>query len=364
MARIARGLIVNSDAMEMGRGVRMQIRRGLIVVAALVGAVAAATGASASTTSQQKVTSVIIATPAKSSDYGWNQRGIQGASAAAKGAGASFSEVTNLGYDNTENVLRQLSNKKPGLLIAHASGWDPIAARLAQQTGIPTITYDNPKLLVKGKVGVITTSSQQGGYLAGILAAKQTKSGTVGVVISAADPNWYKMAGGFAAGVRSISPTDKIVFATVGPASYDDAAAGKRVATSVIAAGADVIFGMGDGASLGYVQAIETAKKKVWYIGDIGNIAPIDKKGIQLSSVLWSFAGAYKQAISDINAGKFGTSAYDLTLKNGGIALLKTKYIPASTWSLIAKAQSGILSGSVKVPLTETKGAVDKLVKS
>src|SRR6476660_2394843 len=100
MARIARGLIVNSDAMEMGRGVRMQIRRGLIVVAALVGAVAAATGASASTTSQQKVTSVIIATPAKSSDYGWNQRGIQGASAAAKGAGASFSEVTNLGYDN------------------------------------------------------------------------------------------------------------------------------------------------------------------------------------------------------------------------------------------------------------------------
>ena len=76
-------------------------------------------------------------------------------------------KVTNLGYDNTENVLRQLSNKKPGLLIAHASGWDPIAARLAQQTGIPTITYDNPKLLVKGKVGVITTSSQQGGYLAG-----------------------------------------------------------------------------------------------------------------------------------------------------------------------------------------------------
>ena len=331
----------------------MQIRRGLIVVAALVGAFAAATGASASTTSQQKVTSVMIATPAKSSDYGWNQRGIQGASAAAKCAGASFSEVTNLGYDNTENVLRQLSNKKPGLLIAHASGWDPIAARLAQQTGIPTITYDNPKLLVKGKVGVITTSSQQGGYLAGILAAKQTKSGTVGVVISAADPNWYKMAGGFAAGVRSISPTDKIVFATVGPASYDDAAAGKRVATSVIAAGADVIFGMGDGASLGYVQAIETAKKKVWYIGDIGNIAPIDKKGIQLSSVLWSFAGAYKQAISDINAGKFGTSAYDLTLKNGGIALLKTKYIPASTWSLDRE-------GAVGHPLGIGQGPADR----
>ncbi len=159
-------------------------------------------------------------------------------------------------------MLRQLASKKPGLLIAHASGYDPIATRIAQQYNIPTITYDQPKNLIKGKVSSITTSSQQGGYLAGILAAKTTKTGTVGIVISASDTNWYEMSGGFAAGVRSISKTIKIVFATIGPAAYDDAAGGKRVATSVIAAGADVIFGMGDGASLGYIQAIETAKAK------------------------------------------------------------------------------------------------------
>ena len=188
---------------------------------------------------------------------------------------------------------------------------------------------------------MITTSAQQGGYLAGILAAKSTKTGTVGIVISASDTNWYEMSGGFAAGVRSVSKTVKIVFATIGPAAYDDAAGGKRVATSVIAAGADVIFGMGDGASLGYIQAVETAKKKTWYIGDIGNIAPIDKKKIQLSSVLWNFTGAYKQAINDINGGTFGMKAYDLTLKNGGISLLKTPYAPASTWALDRQGAEG-----------------------
>ena len=57
--------------------------------------------------------------------------------------------------------------------------------------------------------------------------------------------------------------------------------------------------------------------------------------------MLWNFTGAYKQAIADINAGTFGTHGYDLDLKNGGISLLKTKYIPASTWALIAKAQQG-----------------------
>ena len=277
--------------------------------------------------------------------------------------GASVTAVTNVGYDNTETVLRQLASKKPGLLIAHASGYDPIAVRVAQQTGVPTITYDSAKNLVKGKVGVITTSAQQGGYLAGILAAKTTKTGTVGVVISASDTNWYEMSGGFAAGVHSVSAKTKIVFATIGPAAYDDAAGGKRVATSVIAAGADVVFGMGDGASLGYIQAIETAKKKTWYIGDIGNIAPIDKKKIQLSSVLWNFAPAYQSAISQINGGTFGTKAYDLTLKNGGISLLKTPYIPASTWSAIMTAQKGIIAGTIKVPATTTKGAVDTIVK-
>jgi basic membrane protein A len=342
----------------------MKVRRGLVVVAALVGAVVAATGANADTTSHTKVTTVAIATPAKASDYGWNAQGVAGAAAAAKSVGAKLTQVTNVGYDNTESVLRQLAGKKPGLLISHASGYDTIAVRIAQQTGVPTITYDSTKNLVKGKVGVITTSAQEGGYLAGILAAKQTKSGTVGVVISASDTNWYEMSGGFAAGVRSVSKSVKIVFATIGPAAYDDAAGGKRVATSVIDAGADVVFGMGDGASLGYIQAIETAKKKTWYIGDIGNIAPIDKKKIQLSSVLWNFTGAYKQAISEINGGTFGTKAYNLDLKNGGISLLKTSYIPAATWALVAKAQTGIVAGTVKVPLTTTKGAVDKLVKS
>jgi basic membrane protein A len=363
MARFAGGLFVHSYSRREGRGVRMQKRRGLVVVAALVGAFVAATGANADTARHQKVTSVAIATPAKTSDYGWNAQGVAGAAAAAKSVGAKLTQVTNVGYDNTESVLRQLAGKKPGLLISHASGYDTIAVRIAQQTGVPTITYDATKNLVKDKVGVITTSANQGGYLAGILAAKSTKSGTVGIVISASDTNWYLMSGGFAAGVRSVSKSVKIIFATIGPAAYDDAAGGKRVATSVINQGADVIFGMGDGASLGYIQAVETAKNKTWYIGDIGNIAPIDKKKIQLSSVLWNFTGAYKQAIKDIDGGTFGVKAYDLDLKNGGISLLKTSYATASTWALVAKAQKGIIAGTVKVPTTTTKGAVDKLVK-
>jgi basic membrane protein A and related proteins len=133
----------------------------------------------------------------------------------------------------------------------------------------------------------------------------------------------------------------------------------------MIADGADVIFAMGDGASFGYLQAIETANPghKVWFIGDIGDMTPIDKKGVLLSSVLWDFTNAYKTFIKEIDNGTFGQQGYDLTLANGGVSLLKTKYISASVWSQIQAAQQKVISGQIKVPnyskISQVKAALN-----
>jgi basic membrane protein A and related proteins len=336
-------------------------RLALVAAVVLVGA-SAAYGASAA--SKGKVTKVGFASPAKASDYGWNAQGYRGAKAAAAASGASLDAITNIGYDKTDAVLRQLIQQGANFIVAHASGYDTIAARLAQQQNVPMITYDVPSNLHKGTVSYITTSSQEGSYLAGILAAKQTKTQKVGIVISAADDNWYKMSGGFAQGFRSVNKKAKIYFATVSPTGYDDAAGGKRVAKSVIAQGADVLFTMGDNASFGYLQAIESAKvgHKVWMIGDIGNMNPIDKHHVFLSSVLWNFTGVFKQAISDVNKGTYGTHGYNLSLKNGGISLLKTKFIPKKAWAAVTAAKQKILSGKIKVKVTHNATQVRKLI--
>ena len=343
----------------------MRRTRARILIAAAILALTAGGAAYAGTTLQAgKVKVVAIATPAQTNDYGWNSQGVSNAKAASAAFGAKLTSVTNIGYDKTDVVLRQLAKSGANFIIAHASGYDTVAARIAQQYKVPIMTYDIPTMLTKGYVSNITTQSQESSYLAGILAARTTKTHKVGIVISASDPNWYKMSGGYAAGVRSVSKNTKIVFATIGPASYDDAAGGKRAANSVIAQGADVILTMGDGATFGYLQAIETAKvgHKVWMIGDIGDLTPIDKNHVFLSSVLWTFTNAYKAAIADINKGTYGTHGYQLTLKNGGVSLLRTKYIPTSVWKEIGKAKLGIISGKIKVPNVTTKAAVLKLI--
>ena len=250
-------------------------------------------------------------------------------------------------------MLRQLIQQGANFIVAHASGYDTIAARLSQQYKVPMITYDVPTNLKKGTLSYITTSSQQAAYLAGVLAAKTTKTHKIGIVISAADDNWYKMSGGFAKGFRSVDKTSKIFFATVSPTGYDDAAGGKRVADSVIAQGADVLFTMGDNASFGYLQAVESAKvgHKVWMIGDIGNMAPIDRNHVFLSSVLWNFTSTFRKAIQDVNNGSYGTHGYNLDLKNGGVSLLRTKYIPKAAWAAVTAAKKQILAGKIKIPV-------------
>lgn len=341
---------------------KRKLRRvGLLALAALLGLVVAGCGSSkgggggeskGGQAASGKVSTIAIATPAKTNDYGWNEQGYTAAKEAASKVGAKVELTENIGYEGTESVLRQLAQKKPSLLIAHASGFDTAAERVSQQYSVPTVTYDIASMKRPGTLSNITTASQEGAYLAGILAARMTKTKHIGVIISASDTNWFEMAGGYAAGAHSVEPKLEISFAQIGPEAYDDAAGGKRVAQSMIATGADVIFGMGDDASFGYLQGIETAKAahKVWYIGDIGDMTPIDKKGVLLSSVLWNFTGAYETFIKEIEEGAFGKEGYVLTLENGGISLLKTPHIPASVWSEIEEAKKKIIAGEIKVP--------------
>jgi basic membrane protein A and related proteins len=319
-----------------------------------------------STPTAAAVGKIGIAAPEKANDYGWNQQGVESAQRAATTAGAEIEVADGIGYDNVEPVLRRLAQSGSKLIIAQASGYNTIAPKVATQFKVPTVVYDAPTARVDGVVADVETSSQQGAYLAGILAAKTTKTGTLGIVISAADTNWFKQAGGFVAGARSVNPDVKFHLAQIGQAAYGDSAGGKRVTAQVIAAGADVVFGMGDGSSFGMLQAVETAKppagaSKVFFIDVIGDKTKVDKKGVLLSSVLWDFTDIFNKAIADVGAGTFGAANYDLTVANG-ISLLKTDKAPAEVWTEIDTAQQGIADGSIDVPLTPTRAALDKLI--
>lgn len=310
-----------------------------------------------------KIGRFAIVTPEKGSDYGWNQRAVEAANQVARKTGSEVEVADNSGYEDVAPILRELATGDAGFVIAQASGYNTAAPDVAQQTSVPHLIWDNPEAAEPGLVANAEALGQGGGYLAGVLAASVTKSGTLGIVISADDTNWNRMAGGFVVGARSVKPDARIKLAQIGQAGYADAAGGKRVAATLIADGADVIFGMGDGSSFGMIKAVEAADG-VQFIDVIGDKRKIDNKGVLLSSVLWSFDGLFERAMKDIAAGTFGERDYALDLKNGGISLLKTDRIEPAVWQKVESTKRQIVAGEVKVPETEKKSQVEDLIRS
>ncbi|MGK0716148.1 putative B6 ABC transporter substrate-binding protein [Leucobacter sp. W1153] len=317
-----------------------------------------------STSAGTKVNQFAIVTPEKESDYGWNQQGIWAAQAAADELGITLDDNSNVGYDNTETVLTQVAEAGNDLIIAHASGFNAAGHRVGLQTGVPTLVVDFDKN-EPGKVATVITQGQEGAYLAGVAAAQSTETNTVGIVASAEDLNWFLMAGGFAQGVYSVDPTINVVIAYVGPAAYGDSAGGRAVTSQVIAAGADVIFGMGDGATIGYLQAIETAGTPypIRYIATIGDVTEIvEDPDMVLTSVIWNFTDAYVAAIQDVEAGTFGTRTYELTVANGGLSLQDSPALTGEVADAVDAATAGIIDGSVQVTRATDLAAVQAII--
>ncbi len=348
------------------------VMSALVVAALIMGGCGG--GDTTSTSSNQgsgpapSVTKVGIVTPEEASDYGWNQEGVESARDLAAEIGAQIEVADGAGYEDVGPVLRELVDGGADFLIAHAGGYATQAIQVAEERSVPVVVIGAfEEGLVPDLSQDVETHAEGGAYLAGYLAATMSKTGTLGIVMSADDENWVKMAGGFVAGARHALPSAKILMAQIGQAGYADAAGGKRVTESVIAGGADIVFGMGDGSSFGMLQAVETASPpagadKVWFIDVIGDKTSIDDKGVILTSVWWDYLPVFMQAYDALAAGTFGDEVLYLSVANDSIKLLKTPAIPDDVWSEVEKIKGDIASGAVKVPETNDKAAVEALI--
>ena len=310
---------------------------------------------------------IAVLVPEQGTDYGWNQQGVDAARAVAEKHGLEFMPAEGLGYGDVRPTLRELAEDGAGLMIAHASGYNTAAPEIAKETGVPVAIVDTPEGLVPGLIADYTLSGHDGAYLAGVLAAKMTRTGSVGIVVSGEPPSWNSQSAGFAQGVKAGNSGVKIIYAVIGPAAYGDAAGGRRVTGSVISAGADVIFGQGNGSSFGMIQAVETTKAtdggKVWFIDVIGDKSSLDK-GHLLSSVLWDMTPVYDAMVNDLKGGTFGTKHYEIGLSDNSVRLLKTPHIPDNLWSEMMGLRDQIISGSVEVDMITDAQAVRKLMTS
>ncbi len=289
-----------------------------------------------------------ILTPEQGTDFGWNQQGLVAAQEVAEKMGLQVIVAQGLGYGDIRSSIRELVADGAEFILAHAGGYNTAGAEIAKETNVPVAIVDQPQLAQKNLIADYTGSGHEAAYLAGYLAAKMTRSNIIGIVTSGEPPAWNAHSHAFIKGAQHHNPDIKIHYAVIGPAAYADATGAKRVTETVIAAGADVILGQGNGSSFGMLQAIETNEAKdggkVWFIDVIGDKSPIDK-GHLLSAVVWDFVPVFTKLIGDLHNETFGQNLYELTLKDKSTYLLKSPYIPESIWNDVMKLQDEIVQG-------------------
>src|SRR5205085_11477812 len=114
------------------------------------------------------------------------------------------------------------------------------------------VAKDYPRIrfaIIDGKIDLPNVASlvfkeHEGSYLVGILAAKTTKTGTLGFLGGMDIGLIHRFARGYEEGAKSVNPNIKIIQNYVGvtDAAWNNPGKGKELALAQISKGADIIF--------------------------------------------------------------------------------------------------------------------------
>ena len=208
----------------------------------------------------------------------------------------------------------------------------------------------------------ILFNEDEGGYLAGVLAAQLSESGVIGVVGGRQDvPPVVKLVNGYEAGAKSINPDIRVL--TVYNESFTAPDKGASDAQQFIGEGADVIFGAGGKTGSGGVAA--ATAQGIWGIGvdqdeyfstfNGGQAPGADK--LASSAVKRVDLGVFTQILAAIQ-GEFAGGIFGLTAANGGItyAPFHDADIPDDVAAKLEETRTGLADGSIKTGLDPATG--------
>lgn len=211
--------------------------------------------------------------------------------------------------------------------------------------------------VVEGKdnVASVVFKDNEASYLAGIAAAKTTKTNKVGFVGGQEGEVIGRFEAGFVAGAKSVNKDIDVDVQYAG--SFGDAAKGKTIAQAMYKGGIDVIFhASGDTGNGVFSEAIDIMKTNpenpVWVIGvdrDQEAEGEYDGKNVTLTSTLKGVGTAVKDLSEKAEAGNFpGGETMVYGLKDGGVDLTDGQ-LTDEIKTAVEAAKEEIKEGKVEV---------------
>ncbi len=289
--------------------------------------------------------SVALILPGVITDESWCWTAYQGLQQ-LESEGYKTQYVENVDTSNCESIAMNFVDDGYTLVIAHGSQFGDAMIRVAEAN-------TNNYFFVYGKapvdnypdnIGFVDTAVFHATYICGYLAAKMSKSGTIGYIGGSESAGQLTMKNAYTEGAKAANPDANVL--TIMTGNTEDTALGKESALSMINQGADVIMHAADTTGLGVIEAcVEKGVYCMGYGSDQHDLAP----ELMLTSVVEIVPPVIASQVDRIKDGTFG-GVYKPGLGVGvELAELNADIIPAELVTEINKLIEDVTNGVVTV---------------
>ncbi|HEX8160692.1 MAG TPA: BMP family ABC transporter substrate-binding protein [Pyrinomonadaceae bacterium] len=258
---------------------------------------------------------------------------------------------------------------EPAMRAFAERGYDlVVGVGFAQAPIMESVAKDYPHInfaIIDGvselpNVASLVFREHEGSYLVGMIAARTSRTGTLGFLGGMDIPLIHRFEKGYEEGARAVNPNVRIIQNYVGvtDGAWNNPGKGKELSLAQIGKGADVIFTAAGNSGLGAFDAVEQAGKgadgrATHYVIGVDSNQNMVKPGFVLTSMVKRVDNAVYDIVEDVVNHRFKGGFHVFGLGEDGVAYALDQYnrdlIPQNVLQEADAARQKIISGEIKV---------------
>src|SRR5437667_7814835 len=303
-------------------------------------------------------------------DRSFNAAAWAGAKCAANG---KWPNGTSCGKPPLNIVLRDIepgnpTSIEPAMRAFAERGYDLIiGVGFAQAPIMEQVAKEYPNIhfaIIDGvsnlpNVASLVFKEQEGSYLVGILAAKASKTNTLGFLGGMDIGLIHRFEKGYEEGAKAVNPNIRIIQNYVGvtDAAWNNPGKGKELSLAQISKGADVIFTAAGNSGLGAFDAVEQAGKDngraTHFVIGVDSDQNMVKPGFVLTSMVKRVDNAVYDIVKLVVERKFQAGFHVFGLESDGVGYAMDQYnkdlVSPEAMKEAEDAKKKIIAGQIKV---------------
>jgi basic membrane protein A and related proteins len=255
---------------------------------------------------------------------------------------------------NSGPAIDQLIAQGNKMIFATSFGYGETVIQKAQQH--PDVLFEHATGLQRAEnVSTYFVQHWEPSYLLGVIAGHMTKTKTLGYVGSFPIPEVIRDVNSFTLGARSVDPSIRVKMLFIN--TWFDPPKEKQAATSLMDAGADVLFGIEDSPSVLQAAAANGKYAATWN-SDMTRFGP----EAFLSAVVLNWGEHYAERVEHAKNGTWKSEDYWGTLADGSVELAPYgESVPEDVRAEVDEMLAGFKDGSFNPfvgPIRDQSGKV------